>query len=473
MSHEDKGVHIWFCFFGSGMHTHYFQPCHWAPSDSFLYVSFILISLDSVSLGDFRALSGASGTFDMDPLFSILADAGVQDTFIDKLRDDGWNQELFAMSAPSLAKFDEEIRDMLGDLFDITTSVQRSALRLAWSRCQPTAAPLQTAIPSAGAAMVETTPSQSSWSETYPPKLTPQVVADLKQRFRKNYPAEVLLPETTPSIRLLSLIHHQKSKNDYKWVPWKYRLSQAKSDELTTARPNRMAKAEGLQLHSLLLDSPPELTIENGALGIHALRQMFEAYSYAMAMCEVVHLATMKQYFLKFINLMTAKYESETGLRNPTILESQSADKALMGIAFELVLERQWTVDDAIHEVTFIRAEINTLLQARPRLPKQYQQRIDSGVTKGSGKAPRPSPYTKGKSGKAGGKSSGKSGGKIAWVTEAVINGTKKQLCMRFQTGKCDMGANCRFHHGCAYPTASGEACNKSHGALMHDKTPH
>ena len=78
------------------MHTHYFQPCHWAPSDSFLYVSFILISLDSVSLGDFRALSGASGTFDMDPLFSILADAGVQDTFIDKLRDDGWNQELFA-----------------------------------------------------------------------------------------------------------------------------------------------------------------------------------------------------------------------------------------------------------------------------------------------------------------------------------------------------------------------------------------
>ena len=170
---------------------------------------------------------------------------------------------------------------------------------------------------------------------------------------------------------------------------------------------------------------------------------------------------------------MTAKYESETGLRNPTILESQSADKALMGIAFELVLERQWTVDDAIHEVTFIRAEINTLLQARPRLPKQYQQRIDSGVTKGSGKAPRPSPYTKGKSGKAGGKSSGKSGGKIAWVTEAVINGTKKQLCMRFQTGKCDMGANCRFHHGCAYPTASGEACNKSHGALMHDKTPH
>ena len=134
----------------------------------------------------------------MDPLFSILADAGVQDTFIDKLRDDGWNQELFAMSAPSLAKFDEEIRDMLGDLFDITTSVQRSALRLAWSRCQPTAAPLQTALPSAGAAMVETTPSQSSWSETYPPKLTPQVVADLKQRFRKNYPAEVLLPERLP-----------------------------------------------------------------------------------------------------------------------------------------------------------------------------------------------------------------------------------------------------------------------------------
>ena len=70
-------------------------------------------------------------------------------------------------------------------------------------------------------------------------------------------------------------------------------------------------------------------------------------------------------------------------------------------------------------------------------------------------------------------KSSGKTGGKVTWVTETSVGGSKKQLCMRFQSGKCDMGAACRFHHGCAFPLPSGEACNKNHGGLMHDKTPH
>ena len=122
----------------------------------------------------------------MDPLFSILADAGVQDTFIDKLRDDGWNQELFAMAAPSMDKFDLELKDMLGDLYDITTSVQRSAIRLAWSRCQPSTAMPSPALPSHGGVQGESTQSQSSWSETYPPKLTSQIVADLKQKFKRN-----------------------------------------------------------------------------------------------------------------------------------------------------------------------------------------------------------------------------------------------------------------------------------------------
>ena len=409
----------------------------------------------------------------MASLHEILTTAGVQDTFVDKLIEDGWSIELFAMAAPNLDKLDEELRSMLGDLYDITTAVQRSALRLAWTRCQATQAP---ALPPPGplnAAPPEGTASQSTWSETYPPKLTSEVVSALKQKFKRNYPAEILLPETTPSLRLLSLIHHQKVKGEFKWVPWKYRLSQAKADEITAVKPNRIAKSEGLQLHALLVDSPPELHIDNGALGMHALRQTFETFSYAMAMCEIAHLATMKTYYLKFINLMTTRLEAETGLRNPTILEAQSADKTLMTIACELVMEKQWTFDDAIHEVTCIRAEINTLLQARPRLPRQTYQRLESGSSQGNGKNNRSTPYGKGKTGKSSGKTSGKTGGKVTWVTETSVGGSKKQLCMRFQSGKCDMGAACRFHHGCAFPLPSGEACNKNHGALMHDKTPH
>ena len=102
-------------------------------------------------------------------------------------------------------------------------------------------------------------------------------------------------------------------------------------------------------------------------------------------MCELVHLATMKHYYLRFINLMTTRLEAETGLRNPTILESQSADKTLMTSACDLVMEKQWSFDDAIHEITFIRAEINTLLQARPKLPAQTYQRLNPLPLRGRG----------------------------------------------------------------------------------------
>ena len=409
----------------------------------------------------------------MASLSNILREAGVQDTFIDKISDDGWTIELFSMAAPTMDKFDDELKEILGDLFDITTAVQRSALRLAWSRCQASQAPPSTVEAPLAAPIGEGATAQSSWSETFPPKLTSQVVNEMKQKFKRHYPAEVLLPENTPSLRLLSLVHHQKAKSEFRWVPWKYRLSQAKADELSSSHPTRMAKSEGLQLHALLVDTPPELTIENGSMGMHALRQTFETFSYAMAMVELAHLATMKNYYLRFINLMTTKMDSETGLRNPTILESQSADKILMTIACDLVTEKQWSFDDAIHEITFIRAEINTLLQPRPRLPRQTYQKLESSSSKGGGKTTRTGPYSKGKGGKSGGKSMGKTSGKVTWITEAMVNGTKKQLCMRFQTGKCDMGSNCRFHHGCAFPTSSGEACNKNHGALTHDKTPH
>ena len=68
----------------------------------------------------------------MDELAQILADSGVQATFADRLMEDGWNSELFAVSATSLDKFDDQLPAMLGDLDGIATAVQRSALRLAF-----------------------------------------------------------------------------------------------------------------------------------------------------------------------------------------------------------------------------------------------------------------------------------------------------------------------------------------------------
>ena len=66
-----------------------------------------------------------------------------------------------------------------------------------------------------------------------------------------------------------------------------------------------------------------------------------------MAMAEVAHMSSLKQYYMKFIQTMSQRLDQETGLRNATILEAQAADKALMSLAAELVLERKWSWDDA------------------------------------------------------------------------------------------------------------------------------
>lgn len=354
---------------------------------------------------------------------------------------------------------------MLSSSLEPIPLLQRAAFKVAWQQCHATpSVPVQTSSPSAAAPASSST--SSSWSEAFAPKLMTAVVTELKRKFKVNFPSEILLPETTPGIRLLSLVRDMKSKGEYKWVPWKYRISQQKADELQS-KSSRAPKAEHLQLHHLILDSPPELTIDNGALGLMAVRQMFEVRALAMAMCGIAHMATLKVYYLKFMSLMAARMDPDTGLRGPTILEAQAADRTIMTLVSDLVVERSWSYDNALYELTHVRAEIHTLLQARPKLTKQTVARLE-GSTKGSGKSDRMMPY-----GKSSGKGKSKTKGKVAWVTETIQNGKKIQLCMRYQSGKCQLGASCKFAHGCAYPMPNGEACMKSHGALQHAQTPH
>ena len=398
-------------------------------------------------------------------LSQILTAANVNPGQADQLIQDGWTAEHFALIADSVEDFDAAINEIFPEDKSL---LERASLRLAWKRCQQ---PVGSSSAMASEGPVASAASASnSWSETFAPKLTQSVVSQLKATFKTHYPAEVLLPENTPSLRLLSTIVHQKSKLDYKWIPWKYRLSVAKSDEITASKSTKLAKSEGLNLHSMLLDDPPALEVSNGGMGLHALRQMFETFAIAMAMAEVAHLSSLKQYYLKFLQMMTNKLDQDTGLRNATILEAQAADKALMTIAAELVLERKWSWDDALYEVTYIRADMMSLLQPRPRLPKTYQPQRSEASGKGSFGSPlRPAPYQKGNN--KGNK--GKSKGKVAWVTEAHIKGEKRQLCMRFQSNKCTLGDSCKFTHACAYPVGDGQACGKAHGALQHASTPH
>ena len=400
-------------------------------------------------------------------LSDIMVAAQVPPQHVDQLLNDGWTTDHFALCATSLEDFDA----VMTEIFDTGLSpLHKASLRLAWKKCQ-SSSNQGTVAPAPAMASPEGAPQPiaGSWSETFAPKLTSANVSQIKAAFKRHYPAEVLLPENVPSLRLLSMVAHQKNKQDFKWIPWKYRLTAAKCDELTASKSSKMARVEGIQLHSILMDDPPAMEISNGGLGLHALRQMFETFAFAMAMAEVCHLSSLKSYYLKFLSLMTQKFDADTGLRGPTILEAQAADKALITTAIDLVMERSWTWDDALYEVTHIRAGLTSLLQPRPKLPKPVvpnRQEFSSG--KGQSQGSRPGHYTKGT---AKGKSKGKPN-RVQWLTEMVVKGEKKQLCMRFQSGKCTLNDNCKFHHGCAYPVGDS-ACGKHHGALVHEKTPH
>ena len=98
---------------------------------------------------------------------------------------------------------------------------------------------------------------------------------------------------------------------DYKWIFLKFRLSVAKPDEITASKSSKLAESEGLNLHSMLLDDPSALEVSNGGMGMHALCQVFGIFSIAMAMAEVAHLSSLKQYYLKFFQMMTQKLDQD------------------------------------------------------------------------------------------------------------------------------------------------------------------
>ena len=75
--------------------------------------------------------------------------------------------------------------------------------------------------------------------------------------------------------------------------------------------------------------------------------------------------------------------------------------------------------------------------------------------SKGSGKT-NDLAIRQGQSGKSETKSGGKRSGKVNWITEAIVR-HKEAVVHAIPNGKYDTG---RFHHGCAFPTLTGEACN-------------
>ena len=407
-------------------------------------------------------------TADLD---QILAQSGLAPTLASELITAGWTRASFAMCASNPAELDNHWDDLFPD--QSPSFLQKAQLRVAWQACRDldnAEGPGTSDALAPATANVAMEPA-SGWSETFAPKLSSAVVAAMKAKFLSSYPSEILTHETLPSLRLLSQVHYQFQKKEVKWIPWKFRLSQSGADEVVSGRGAKQPRVEGLALHSLIYDEPPSIEINNQSMGINAVRTMFDLFNTAVALAEGAHLAHLKAYSLKFLGFLTQRYDQDSGLLTPNILEAQAADKHLWFIIGELVMDKSWSLDQALHELTYIRSDMATMLQARPRL-----QRPAAPMVKGSGKASSPATAPSSSSAPSGGGKKGKSKGKqksgVKWLTEALVDGQRKQLCMRYQNGSCTF-SDCKFHHACAYPKPDGTACGLNHPAMQHASTPH
>eukprot|EP00434_Breviolum_minutum_P043502 symbB.v1.2.038783.t1/scaffold6172.1/size20356/2 len=112
-------------------------------------------------------------------------------------------------------------------LEDPATTVAAGKLRRLLTQCrmvvqQLTATQQATAVQST----VATPLTQPMWNELAPPRLTPEAVTQLMEQFATNYPGELLTSESTPSIRLLSVVYHTlKPGQTLKYIPWQIRMS--------------------------------------------------------------------------------------------------------------------------------------------------------------------------------------------------------------------------------------------------------
>ena len=302
-------------------------------------------------------------------LAKILQDHGVQHALAKHLLDEGWDTQSFRHVVCTASEFDGVLVEMFGGT--AVPLMQRSKLRAVWTALQqPTPGPMLSSEASGTAQK-----SNPGWSEAFAPKLDAAKVASLKKAFLSAYPSEILSASNTPSLRLLSTAVDAEVKKNWSWIPWKSRMSQQMFEDSQLNKPAKRARIETLQLSDLLLDEPPQIDINDATMGISMVRRLLEVHDNALALAGTAHLARLKAYSSKFLCLVSQRFPPETGLRPPSILEAQQADKHLWSCIYQLVIEKSWKLNDAIYEYTEIRGDMASWLQPRAKVTSALPRR--------------------------------------------------------------------------------------------------
>ena len=345
------------------------------------------------------------------------------------------------------------------DTDDPLSSVHASRVRQAWNACRQNM-PKSTTLPAPPT--VDATPSPATWTEMLPPKLTEEAVRKLEEAFRANYPGELLDIDTSPSIRLLSLVHHGlKPGQAMRWVPWQLRLSARQYQEIMVAKSSKAVRSEMQLLSHAFFDDTPEVSVDSRALSAGWLVKVQTIFRNAIALCQAAHLSNLKAFDKKVADLCLAAPDPILGLRTVNTQELLAADRKIWGVISEL-LAQSWSLDDALHEVTAMRNDLPSLLQLRPKVPRQPPPPPAPPRTpRARDKRPAPPAQTQPKKAARKGKGKG-TAKKLTLSSDWIQSYQGKEVCKRYQVGKCQ-AENCKFAHVCAVP-----GCQKPHPAKDH-----
>ena len=339
-------------------------------------------------------------------------------------------------------------------------------LRRAWHRCKALA---QAAEAPASPSETSAAPQLplNSWAEHAPPRLDAATIAQLTKDFQANYPGEHLDGDAMPSVRLLSIVHKWFSPGgSVAWIPWQLRLSQKQYQEIIESKTTKTLRTEAQFLSTALYDETPEMPVDHLRLSPAWLGRIQTVFRNAIALCKGAHLARLKAFDKKVLDLATHS-PADASLRTVTTTELVAADRKLWQEIASLH-STGWSLDDALHEMTTVRADIGNLLQYRAKPPPPPLK-------------PPPRKEGKGKDGKGNGKNKNstqpgkrKEPGagtapevKTSDLVDLVKEHGGRTFCIRFNKGHC-RNAQCKYLHACAFKLPSGEPCGRSHPACKH-----
>ena len=163
-----------------------------------------------------------------------------------------WTIPLFACITSQEDEVDSVLSSVGIDSGLLSDPLSRAALRLLWRRCrqtldQPATAKLE----------VVTAPgsSDSSWSETFPPKLSHEAFSTLKQDLSSRYPSELLDRDNIPNQRVMAWLHRNSQEKHWRPCAWRFRLSSRQQEERDLGP--RFAKRSKLALSKFLIADVP------------------------------------------------------------------------------------------------------------------------------------------------------------------------------------------------------------------------